>query len=136
MATKPKYFTVRAYESDDYPTVKKWWEAHGMPVLPENILPSPGIICELKGEMVGVTWLYLSNSNAVALRAWTTVNPVLSPQDVYQVVCHLNDYSEIEAQENSYSAVLTITGNKGLAKINRRTGFTDMEPGIIQLKAI
>lgn len=133
METKPKNFTVRFYDPADYPTVKEWWEGHGWPAVPEAVLPQPGIICELNGEPIAACWLYMSNSNGVAMMEWTVANPELAGRDTVRAIEVLTGYVDVFAKEHDYGMILTTCKQEGLARLLSRNGFQETDREMIHL---
>jgi len=130
-------FEIRHYGAEDYPLVKQWWEGHGWTAVEEKFLPRPGIVCLVDGVPAGAVWLYMSNSNGVAMMEWLVVRPDLPARQALEVIRHLLAGVEIECREADYGVIFTTARQAGLARILEKAGFVETDREMIHLiKAI
>lgn len=124
---------IRHYEPTDYGRVCEWWTGHGWPAVPEPALPRPGIIAELDGEPLGAVWLYMSNSNGVAMMEWLVVKPDLAGRQSIAVIKALIEGVEIAAKAADYGVIFTSCRQPALARILEKTGFKETDREMIHL---
>lgn len=68
--------TARQITSNDYPMLVGWWQGHGWPVLPPDLLPSTGLVIEQSdGKPAVAGFLYLTNS-AFCVLEWIVSDPL------------------------------------------------------------
>lgn len=129
-------FTIRHYTPEDYPTVAEWWKGHDWPPVPEQVLPKPGIIAERDGVPLGAVWLYMSNSNGVAMMEWLVVKPDIPGRQALAIIKALVEGVEIEARCGDYGVIFTSCKQPALAKIIERCGFVETDKQMIHLLKI
>ncbi len=129
----PDIYQVRYYNPNDYATIAPWWVGHGWDSVPEPILPRPGLVCELNGQPVAAVWLYLSNSNGVAMMEWLVAKPDLLPKKSLQAIKVLIGWVDEECRINNYGVIFTTAKQPGLARILEKSGFVTTDREMIHL---
>lgn len=123
---------VSAYEKG-YDMVSKWWEGHGWPTVPVEVLPSLGAIVTEDLHGVAAAWLYMDNSCGVAMMEWTVTNPRANPRTTIKAIPFLIGFFKEEAKALGYHKILTTCRQESLARLFERNGFTKTDSNMIHL---
>ena len=113
--------------------MSEWWDGHGFPAVPLEILPRLGIIAEINGSPIGAAWLYMDNSSGVCMMEWTVTNPANNPRDSLRAISALTEFLKADAKSNGYTVILTTCKQQSLARVHERNGFTKTDDGMIHL---
>jgi len=78
-----KKLTVRPYERDrDYPIVCRWWEKHGLSVIPYLFLPI-GFLVSVGDKDIAAGWVHMDKNSPMCWMNWLVTNPSASAKDKY-----------------------------------------------------
>jgi hypothetical protein len=124
---------IRMFKSEDYPMVKSWWEAHGWPPVPGEILPKLGVIWEHEGVPVVAAWLYMDNSVGVCMLEWLVAAPDAPGKAVLRGIRHVVSFLQEEASRMDYNVMLTTCKQESLAKVYQKNGFNRTDDSMIHL---
>lgn len=127
---------IRLFQSDDYPTVSDWWNGHGWPAVPENMLPKLGVIAEDEGEGIAAAWLYMDNSVGVCWLAWFVGNPDATGKEIIQANRIICQFLEEEALRMDYGVMMTTCRQDSLSKLYQKNGFKRADAGVIHLAKV
>jgi hypothetical protein len=109
-----------------YSDVSTWWQGHGWPIIPMNLLPSRGFI--VPGLAAG--FLY-STDSSLAWMEWIVGNPHASAKQVYVAIKNIVEKISDTATEDGFDTVFTAIRQTGLEKLYSKVGFittdTDMK---------
>lgn len=121
---------------DFHPVAMEWWESHGWPGVPANILPKLGIRAIDGDRPLAAAWLYMDNSVGVAMLEWIVTNPELPARKAAVALARLVDFAKQEAKSLGYSVVLTTCRQESLAKLLERAGFHQTDRDVIHLATV
>jgi hypothetical protein len=121
------------YSEKDYMVIAPWWTAHGFPEVPITMLPKSGVVITDEGKPVAAAWLYMSNSNGVAMMEWVVTNPENTPkQSVSAIRCLVGAVREM-AKNCGYSFILAAAKQPSLIRLFERGGFMKTDEGMTHL---
>lgn len=121
-----------------HPTAAAWWQGHGWPVVPKEILPKLGLraLADDGTRPVAATWLYMDNSVGVSMLEWTVADPAASPRLVAVALSHLVRFARQEAKRLDYAVMLTTCRQESLSKLLQRSGFQETDREMIHLLSV
>lgn len=115
---------IRQYTDSDYSEVCNWWQYHGEPVPPKELISEHTYILE---EPHGKPWLCLSlitfNTPWIAWSAGLVSNPDLNCYGRKEAVRDLWDYVANVAKSMGYKNLLCIAPCEALEKRYEQLGF-------------
>lgn len=116
---------TRRYTPADYRFLEAWWILHGIPPVPEAMLPKCGVIVEREEEPVAFGCVYMDNSVGVAFMAYLTV----SPDEVARLCGAKTTLVLIGALEAilkqfDYTVVVITSAVPALVKILKKAGYS------------
>lgn len=108
----------------DYDTLLKWWKGHGVPHIPQVILPR-GWMAHSAGVEIAASFLYIVESK-LAMIEWTTTNPQMcTSRDLVAAVRGLYEHLEAAATAEKCLAMLSMVApNTGEERIMTKMGYT------------
>jgi hypothetical protein len=112
----------------DYQTVCGWWEAHGWPQLPTNLLPANGFIVE--GLCAG--FLYKTDS-AFAILEFVVGNPSSDKIERGEALKVLIERAIESAREQGALVVFTSTEHPSLIEHYQTRGFVVTDKNMTNL---
>jgi hypothetical protein len=115
---------ARLFTPEDYPTIKGWWEGHGVPPVPIEHLPHIGVIVENDTGMLAAVWVIEAKCIPWALAIWPVTSPHLLPFASEEVVRYLIGAAEELAKSEGCRVFNVFTEKNGLCKWLERSGFT------------
>ncbi len=114
---------IRPYTERDYPIVCDWWEFHGEPIPPKELIPTSTYILEKDG----LPWVCLSlvmfNTPWIAWSCGLVSNPHISSEGRQDAVRDLWDHVAQIARLMGYKNLLCIAPNEQLEKRYEELGF-------------
>lgn len=124
---------LRMWAPEDYPMLKKWWEGHGWPAVPQRVLPPLGVIF----DNTAAGWLYMDNGGTgVAMMEWLVTNPESRPLVAVRALCHVVEHLKLQAKSFDYNIILSTCKQPALARLLNRSGFDTTDTGMIHLLGI
>ena len=112
---------VRRYTDADYPTVSKWWESWGWPVLPASSLPELGIIVENEVPICAA-WIYRTDSDLCWIE-WFISNKEATKEQRAGCVDELIRACSITAKEMGFRIAFVSVKQPNLMKRLEHSGF-------------
>lgn len=120
-----------------HPIAMAWWQGHGWPGIPLQILPKLGIRAELAHPEtdrdpvpLAAGWLYMDNSVGVAMLEWLVTDPHAPPLQTAKALAHLITFAKNEAKRLGYGIVLATCRQDSLSKLLQRHGFQVTDTGV------
>lgn len=121
---------IEVYSEELKPLVGSWWEARGGLPVPDDILPSTGLVC----NRAAAGWLYLTNSN-VGFVEWLISDP--ANPDARESVTELIEALETAAKDMGCRFVTNSTGSSRLSTRLKGHGWTALEDNVtVTLKEV
>lgn len=117
---------ARLYTPDDYPMVCKWWESWGWPCIPEESLPSIGVVIESDNTPVSAAWIYRTDSNMCLLEWFISSKETTKQQRKGSVEALIKASTEM-AKSLGFSRVFCSVRNANLMKKLENSGFAKTE---------
>ena len=117
---------IREWTPDDYPVLEKWWNAHGWPAVPQQMLPACGIIVEDDGQPKAAIFAYMDHSTPFAMIEWLVTDPESkSPTAIKHAIKGIMRIVRRHGREH----MMTSSNNPLLIKMFEKYGFkqTDKE---------
>lgn len=119
---------LKQFTKDDYAMLSEWWEAHGHPVIPINMLSPFGLVgFSNNDEPAAISFVYLVQGCDIAQISWTTTNPKVSPRDRYETVQHCIRGLIAVAKKSGRSNVLCFSDSSGLNRIMHKEGLKELK---------
>lgn len=117
-----KDILVRPLEDEDMVEVSDWFKDKKWRVPPrENALSNTAFVATLKGRLLSVAWLYVTNSG-IGILDWVATNPKTNEKGIISLK-HIVDYIE-EESDDKLNTILHFTHNDKLASyFNKKCGF-------------
>lgn len=112
---------VRRFKRDDYSELARWYEGHGQPVPPPDMLSDLGIIVE--GVCAG--FVLLTNS-AVCLIDSLVTNPEASGEERHKALVLLGDALVEAAKESGAKVIMGLSGIPSIEVRMVQMGFTPL----------
>lgn len=131
METKADRFTIRHYESDDYPELYSWWESHGADPMPAEMIPVSTCIVEMDGEPVASGSIFPCNNNAVAFFHGLVTRPGLGMMDSRLALHALQDGIDIIMRSGGHTLLVGTVHGDAMLRGARMIGFSAMG-GLVQ----
>lgn len=124
--------TLREYTPEDYPLVKGWWEGHGKPATPPNLLSPIGVFALRDGEPVAAMWLYLALGCGLCWLEYPLTAPKQSLSQARESLKELLGHMINVAQIHNYALMLG-QATVPLAREMKRAGFLETATGMSAL---
>lgn len=123
-------FIVRDYSSKDYPTAVEWWKARNWPPVPQEALPTTGVIVE--NYCVG--FVYRTDS-AISWMEWIVSNPDTDKNERDKAMNLLIDNLLNKAASMGAKAVFTSASEASPHLISRlqKSGFAITDKNVTHL---
>ena len=109
---------------DDYPELATWWEGHGWPAVPIEILPV-GFIVEEDGKKLAACFTYMDRSTPVAYLEYFVTNPENSPRESHKACDFLFDKVMEFLRLNLIKTCFARLNSRGLLKMYKKHGFVE-----------
>lgn len=122
---------IRLWEPEDYPMLAAWWQAHGWPPVPREVLPRLGVIALRGLSPLAAGWLYMDNSTPVAMLEWLVANPEAPPRSTVAGLVAIIGFLKEEAKALDYSAILATCRQPGLSRLLCKAGFHVTDKSVI-----
>ena len=113
---------LRAYDKKDYPIICEWWQAHGLELMPEWILPA-GLIADNEEYDIAACWLYMDRSTPFCWMNWFVVNPLATGKEKVAAYESLLKGLEDYAKSENYTFMFAFHETTSLAKLALKNGF-------------
>lgn len=115
----------------DYPLFLSWWDGHGFPALPQEILPSLGMLISIDGVPTAAAWCYLDSTTPLAMIEWVVTNPDAKPRTVPGAISAALEALTVTAKDLGYTTVLATCRQPSLSKVFQRQGFNVTDASMI-----
>lgn len=121
-----------------HPTLLSWWNAHGWPGVPPQILPKLGIrayeLLENEGTRpIAAGFLYMDNSVGFSMLEWIVSNPDAAPRQAAKAIGIIAEFAKQEAKRLGYAVMFTSCKQPALARLLERAGFIETDRDVIHL---
>lgn len=115
---------IRLINKEDYEEIAPWFHGHGWQQEPRwEYLPSTGYVCEYKGQMQAVGWLYLTNS-LMGVLEYTATNPQAPTIQRVKSLKFLVNFIKGQAMDLGVRSIIQFIGPDSLAKYyQKHLGF-------------
>jgi hypothetical protein len=116
----------------DYAHVSAWWQAQNWPVIPQEMLPSTGLIVESEGEKLAAGFLYKTDSK-IAWLEFLVGNPESDKMKRRQALDALIQGLCDEARESGFTRIFTSAQHPGLIERYKGHGFMETDKNMTNL---
>lgn len=124
---------ARLFKTEDYGTIKEWFEGHGQSAVSAALLPKCGVVAEDEnGTPMAAGWIYQDNSIGVAWLAWLVTNPRCKPAAARRALTCVLEGAEAICREFNYGVLFTMTHKNGLGRWLEQNGFKSNHHGMTQ----
>lgn len=126
---------IRDLRDEDMPAVTEWYVARKWRVPPSpNALPSTAYVAHDSEMLLGVVWLYLTNSG-IAMVDWIATNPASGAKGLISISKILKYIESII--DDRVTVLMHFTSNEKLSKFfGRKCGFTGAGKEYISIKTL
>jgi hypothetical protein len=108
--------------NEHYSIISSWWEGHGTPVIPKELLSDVGFILKDGDEYIAAGWLFFMSKDLAQI-GWTTTNPSVSIKKRHIGVDYILDALINAAYMNKRSYIISFSNSSGLTKIMKKKGL-------------
>lgn len=126
----------------DYADVAKWWESHGIKVIPSGFLPKVGVMVESdEGVKLCAGWIYMDNSSPVCWFEWVTTNPKNRPTlslVALKVAIGAAKAAVLGIREEATgaAAIMFTCRQPSLARLFEKEGFERTDEGVTHMLCV
>ncbi len=114
---------VRPYERNrDYPIICKWWEKHGLSVIPYIFLPI-GFIVSIGGTDIAAGWVHMDKNSPMCWINWLVTNPDATPKEKHTGFNTVIDNLIGLAEKEKYSFMAAFFYQKSIQRLALKRGF-------------
>jgi len=97
---------TRIFDPEDYPIVKQWWEANGLPVFPLASLSPAGFMADDEDMDIAAVWVYMAVGVGICWMGGFVWNPEASDRKKVEAYHALSEVVENYVQDNNYDIVV------------------------------
>lgn len=120
---------IKFKTKDFYTTLCVWWERHGFPIIPFNMLPETTLVVENKGNLVYSVCIYKTDSD-LCWSAFPTSNKQVPFEDRKEGLTFLLKSADDYIKEQGYNISFTTTANKNIKDSLTKNGHTLGDEGV------
>ncbi len=113
---------IREFKKEDYDVILKWWEARNVSPPSLDMLSDTGYVYEHDGEIIAVTFIYLTNSN-IAFVEWVTTRPYTPLMLAREATTALDMHIVDVALRKGCEHILGWVKEGGMIKESMRLGY-------------
>lgn len=106
----------------DYPTVTEWYKWWGYVPIPQDTLPTFGMIVSNDGYDIGAVWLYVTDG-AVGLLEGSVLNPHAPKSARKGAAAFLNQNMQVLAKKLGCIELWAISKDRFLTRVCENLGF-------------
>ena len=114
---------IRHYRSEDYPTLRAWWQIHDAERMHETMIPPSSVIVEDAKGLAAFAAVFLCNSNFVAFCHGLVTRPGLNLGDSMIINEVLQDGIDIIMRESGHKILISSVCGKAMVRGAKRLGF-------------
>lgn len=110
-----------------YDIVSKWWQTHGWPALPKNVLPKRAYISVINEKPLIAGFLYKDDSSSLGMLEWIVANPDADYSEKTVGFNELITHIDNVCKNDKILFVLASTNNKSLKERYLKNGFIESD---------
>jgi hypothetical protein len=130
-------FLVRDFNPfADYEMVCDWWEFHGHPVVPANLLPPCGFVAGQDGTDMVALWIYFDSYTPVCFAERVVTAPGLSLAQVRGAVTAAGAAAQEAARNFGYTVMMMRVPQAIARYADGRLGFRVDEREIVNMSCV
>lgn len=121
---------IRQIDDELYQIVCGWWEKHGWPVIPKNMLGNDGYMIFIGEKPIMSAYLYKAENASYGMIEWVLSNPESTHEERTQVFDLLMDHLAVLAKDKKIACVQMFAKNKRLEDRLVKSGFSKSGEGL------
>lgn len=124
---------LRAYSLADHPMLEQWWNGHGWPAIPRNMIPPFAWIVEsLDGTGRAFACAYMDNGGTgIAMLEWIVTNPANTPRESFRALDTLLPFMRDYLRDKlDYPIIMATCRQPALSRILEKHQFQRTDEGV------